>query len=63
MYNVVFENRNGNHKDVITWGTHESKEAFEEWYSEEIKKRYKIIANGVSRERALEICSSTEEQA
>ncbi len=56
MYNVVFRNVSG----AVTWTTFESEEKFISWYDERNKGLYEIVDQGVSRERAIELCSTPE---
>jgi len=61
MHNVVFQNiLEGTHCGVITWTSFESKEAFDEWYNEKMKSWYQVVEEGVSEQRAIELCSSPE---
>jgi hypothetical protein len=58
-YNVVFETIfEGSHNGVTTWTSFESKEKFEKWNDEKMKSWYKVLAEGVTPEQAVEICSS-----
>ena len=60
-YNVVFEgkgSRMGNYKGIRTWSTYESREDFvEKW--ENMDNPDTILAEGVTDEKAIEICSQT----
>lgn len=59
-YNVVTKTCGGISDGVITWTSFESEEAFNKWYDKVMNRLYKIVAKGVSQERALELCSTTE---
>ena len=60
-YNVVMKNTLGQ----VTWSTFESKEKFDEWYSQKmqdgserpISEVYEIVAEGVSPDEATRIAS------
>ena len=61
MYNVVFKNIGENtSKGVVTWSTFQDKEKFDEWYDAEMRAWYQIVEEGVTQERAVELCSSPE---
>jgi len=45
---------------VITWTIFESKDAFDRWYNEEMKASYQVVDEGVSEERAKELCCNPE---
>ncbi len=61
MYEVVFRNISQTHcRGVITWSTYESKEDFDQKNVGDAKKWYQVIEEGISVERAREICSSPE---
>ena len=61
MYNVVFKTiAECTHKGVITWTSFESKEYFYKWYDEKMQSWYKVVDEGVTKERAIELCSSPE---
>jgi len=60
-YNVVFKNiSEGTHTGVITWSSFKNKEEFDEWYDEKMKSWYKIVAEGVTSDRAIQLCSTPE---
>lgn len=61
MYNVVFRNISGSTSDgVITWSSFKSKAAFDEWNDEKMRSWYQVVEEGVSQERAVELCSTPE---
>ena len=60
-YNVVFQNTSETISNgVFTWTSFESKEAFDSWQDDNTRKWYKIIDEGVTEERAVELCSTPE---
>jgi hypothetical protein len=59
MYNVVSETIvECASKGAVTWSSFESKEKFDEWNDKKMKSWYKVLAEGVTQEQAIEICSS-----
>jgi exonuclease III len=60
-YNVVFSytKETGGYEGVVTWSHFASKEAFEEWYDESLKKRQRVLEPGVTIERAVELSNLT----
>ena len=64
MYNVVFRNISGSTSSgAITWSTFKSKAAFDdfdEWNDQKMKSWYQVVEEGVSPERAVELCSTPE---
>jgi hypothetical protein len=60
-YNVVLRNtkNTGFDEGLVRWQSFESKEAFEKWYTPEIKERQAVVEEGVSEERAIELASQT----
>jgi hypothetical protein len=60
MYIVVFRARQGNHIGVVTWTSFSSKEAFDLWHDAEMRDWYDVVAEGVSSDKAVELCSSPE---
>lgn len=62
MYFVVFKNiTEGVYRGAITWSSFADQTAFEDWF---VRKPQKdlcgVLEKGVSKERALEPCSSPE---
>ncbi len=56
-YNVVFRStgiESPGYKGVITWSTFRDKKQFDAWFNEELRRRYDVIAEGVSPEEAIE---------
>ena len=64
MYNIVTRTLVGTHKNVITWTTYPSKEALDA-KREAMKNQgwYEIIAEGVSNEDAIKLCSTPDTNA
>ncbi|MDP3934812.1 MAG: hypothetical protein Q8Q46_01155 [Candidatus Giovannonibacteria bacterium] len=61
MYNVVFVTIvECSTKGVITWTSFRDKEHFDKWYDKKTQGWYEVVDQGVSRERALELCSTQE---
>jgi len=61
MYNVVFKTIvECATKGAITWSAHKSKEYFDKWYDEKMRSWYEVVEQGVTEERAIELCSSPE---
>lgn len=60
-YNVVFAYTSacGGYEGVRTWTSFRNKAHFEEWYTEGIRKKQNIFAEGVTAEKAVEICGQT----
>jgi len=57
MYNVAFrytEKAGGYHGNVI-WTSFESKEKFDEWYTDGIRADQKVVEEGISSERCMEL--------
>jgi len=61
MYNVVFRNIvECATEGAITQTSFESKKHFDEWYDEKMRSWYEVVEQGVTEERATELCSSPE---
>ncbi|MBI5140464.1 MAG: hypothetical protein HZA94_03410 [Candidatus Vogelbacteria bacterium] len=61
MYNVVFRTiAKCETTGAVTWSSYKSKEEFEALYDEGAKKQEEVVAEGVSEEQAVELCSSPE---
>jgi hypothetical protein len=60
-YNVafVYTEKAGAYEGVITWTGFESKEKFDEWYTEDISERQQIVEEGVSEDRCVELVRTT----
>jgi hypothetical protein len=60
-YNVAFAYtaEAGRYEGDVTWTTFRSKEAFDAWYTDEIRSRERIVEEGITRERALELVGLT----
>ena len=61
LYEVVFKNISGSRSHgCITRTSFESKEDFVRWYDEKMQGWYEVVDQGVSPERALELCTTPE---
>jgi hypothetical protein len=60
MYNVVTRTLVGNSKGAITWTSFESKEEFDKWNDDKMQSWYQVVEEGVTEERATELCSGPE---
>lgn len=61
MYNVVFRNISSQtNRGAITRTSFDDKDYFDKWYDEDMRKFFDIVAEGVTSEKAVEICSSPE---
>ncbi len=60
-YNVVFEYtaEAGGYAGVRTWTSLKSKEDFVKWYTPELAKRERVLAEGVTEREAIDICNGT----
>lgn len=60
-YIVVFEytKEAGGYEGVITWSPYGSKEKFDKLYTPERQKMERVVAEGVSMERAIELVKQT----
>jgi len=58
-YNVVFKTRIGPSQGVITWTSYKDKEHFDQWYNEEMRASYEVVAEGVSQEEAVRQSAAT----
>jgi hypothetical protein len=47
-------------KGAVTWSSFMNKEAFDEWYDQKMQDWYEVVDQGVTKERAIELCSSPE---
>ncbi len=61
FYNVAFANTraSGGYEGIITWTTFKSKEEFDKWYTEDMKKTNRIVEEGITEERAIELTKQT----
>ena len=64
-YNVVFEytNQVSGYAGIITWSSFKDKAHFDEWYSDDIKARERVIAQGITVHRAIELSKTTPLEA
>ncbi len=60
-YNVafVYTAEAGGYEGVRTWTSFESKEDFDAWYTPDIRSQQEVLEEGVSPERAVELCEQT----
>lgn len=61
MYNVVFAYtaETGGYEGVMTSTGFESKVSFDQWFTPELQKTYRVVAEGISAEEAENITIST----
>ncbi|MEK7535728.1 MAG: hypothetical protein AAB590_01800 [Patescibacteria group bacterium] len=61
MYNVafVYTRETGGFEGVVTWCTFKSKEDFDKFYTDEIRKRERVVEEGISQERCIELVKLT----
>lgn len=61
MYNVafVYTREAGGYEGVVTWTSFASKEKFDEFYTDEIKARERVVEEGISPERCVELVNRT----
>lgn len=57
-HNVVFRTITGKPTGLVTWSSFKNKACFDEWYDEKMQGWYEVVDQGISEERALELCSS-----
>ena len=60
MYIVVSRTLVGPSRGVLTWTGFPSKEYFDKWNDAKMRSWYETVEEGVTEERALELCSSPE---
>lgn len=60
-YNVAFAytRTTGGYEGVITWASFESKEEFDKWYTEEMRKAKRVVEEDITKERAIELARQT----
>ncbi len=60
-YNVafVYTREAGAYEGVVTWTTFESKQGFDKWYTEDIRKREKVVEEGISEARCVDLVRQT----
>ncbi len=49
-----------NSTGAITWTSFKDKEDFDRWYDDKMRGWYEVVAQGVSQDRAIELCSTPE---
>ena len=58
MYNVVFRTTLVcETTGALTWTSFNNKEDFDQWYDRKMREWYEVVDEGVSKERATELCS------
>ena len=60
-YNVAFANTRamGAQEGIITWTPFESKEEFDKFYTNDMKRFFRVIEEGISNERCIELVKQT----
>lgn len=60
-YNVAFRHtrKTGCYHGVVIWTSFASKEKFDEWYTDEIKEKQKVVEEGITQKRAIELTQDT----
>jgi hypothetical protein len=57
-HNVVFRTKVGTHAGVVTWTSFPDKEYFDKWNNQKMQEWYGVIAEGVTPDQAVELCST-----
>lgn len=60
MYNVVFQTKVGTSQGAVTWSTFKDQNTFNNWHNQEMKDWYEVLTQGVTEERAIELCSTPQ---
>ena len=60
MYIVVFRDVREEHKGVISWVQFQGKVDFDKWYNEKATGCQEVVEEGISRERAIQLCSTPQ---
>lgn len=60
MYNVVLQTKAGPSQGAVTWSTFKDQNAFDKWYDHRMKDRYEVVVKGVTKEQAVELCSTPQ---
>mgnify|MGYP001568534385 CR=1 FL=1 len=47
------------YEGVVTWTSFPSKEAFDDWYTDDIRERQRVVEEGITKERAGELVKRT----
>jgi hypothetical protein len=60
-FNVVFQytREAGGYEGVITWTSFKNEADFNDWYTPDIERRERVIARGVTQEKAIELVRQT----
>lgn len=59
-YNVCFESLTSSRRGVRTWSTFDSKKDFDSCFADHLHTKYRVVEEGISSERCLELCSTPE---
>ena len=61
MYNVafVYTAKAGGYEGVVTWTSFPSKEYFDKFYTDAIKERERVVEEGISQDRCVELVRQT----
>lgn len=62
MYAVVFRTIGGACDGAITWTSFTDEAQFQEWYDDEAESKFEVVESGVTKERAIELCTSPAAQ-
>lgn len=60
MYNVVFQTKVGTSQGAVTWSTFKDQKSFNNWYDQKMRDWYEVLAQEVTKERAIELCSTPQ---
>ena len=60
MYNVVFQTKVGTSQGAVTWSTFKDQNFFDNWYNQKMKSWYEVLTQGVTKEHAIELCSTPQ---
>lgn len=62
MYNVVLKDIRGNPpRNLVTWTSFKDRAEFDAWKnSKETQGQFEVVEEGISDERAVELCSTPE---
>lgn len=60
-YNVAFcyTRKAGLSHGIVTWSSFPNKEDFDKWYTAEIRSRERVVEEGITEERAVQLVSET----
>jgi len=60
VYIVVFRDLREEHRGVVSWVSFQSKTDFDERYNEEMRGFQQVVEEGITQERAIELCSTSQ---